>query len=197
MIIILSNLLCSALLHGLLFFQLLGWGILIHQISKCPFISIPLSHWLGYTCWPLCTIWWRYVRDLMNHMTAYIVDLSGKHDLKNMSQQPETILMVSHNLRRTNHFSVMYISVGYWCIEILLGYMLIGATTWSFWCFRTPDTKGNLRNGLFCDELCSDTSWSLQAWGIEYSRSCLVIPRLAFSSDFDAEMDLVGNCEPT
>lgn len=42
----------------------------------------------------------QYVRDLMNHMTAYIVDLSGKHDLKNMSQQPETIMMVTCLLER-------------------------------------------------------------------------------------------------
>ncbi|KAH9602259.1 hypothetical protein KSS87_015420 [Heliosperma pusillum] len=35
----------------------------------------------------------QYVRDLMHHMTAYLVDLSGKHDLKKVSQQPETILV--------------------------------------------------------------------------------------------------------
>ncbi|KAJ8442259.1 hypothetical protein Cgig2_005199 [Carnegiea gigantea] len=42
----------------------------------------------------------QYVRDLMNHMAAYIVDLPGKHDLKNMSQQPETIMMVTCLLER-------------------------------------------------------------------------------------------------
>ncbi|XP_074292806.1 uncharacterized protein LOC141619685 isoform X2 [Silene latifolia] len=42
----------------------------------------------------------QYVRDLMHHMTAYLVDLSGKHDLKKVSQQPETILVVSCVLDR-------------------------------------------------------------------------------------------------
>lgn len=42
----------------------------------------------------------QYVRDLMNHMTSYLLDLSGKHDLKNVSQQPETIMVVSCLLER-------------------------------------------------------------------------------------------------
>ncbi|XP_056699481.1 uncharacterized protein [Spinacia oleracea] len=42
----------------------------------------------------------QYVRDLMNHMTAYLQDLSGKHDLKKVSLQPETIMVVSCLLER-------------------------------------------------------------------------------------------------
>lgn len=42
----------------------------------------------------------QYVRGVMNHMTAYIVDLSGKYDLKNVSQLPETIMMVTCLLER-------------------------------------------------------------------------------------------------
>ncbi|KAL9225514.1 hypothetical protein vseg_001428 [Gypsophila vaccaria] len=42
----------------------------------------------------------QYVRDLMHHMTAYLVDLSSKHDLKKASQQPETIFVVSCLLDR-------------------------------------------------------------------------------------------------
>ncbi|KAK9735232.1 hypothetical protein RND81_04G192400 [Saponaria officinalis] len=42
----------------------------------------------------------QYVRDLLHHMTAYLVDLSGKHDLKKVSQQPETILVVTCVLDR-------------------------------------------------------------------------------------------------
>uniref|UniRef100_A0A803N5Q3 Exportin-4 n=1 Tax=Chenopodium quinoa TaxID=63459 RepID=A0A803N5Q3_CHEQI len=42
----------------------------------------------------------QYVRDLMNHMTAYLLDLSGKHDIKNVSQQPETIMVVCCLLER-------------------------------------------------------------------------------------------------
>ncbi|XP_019108194.2 uncharacterized protein LOC104907672 isoform X2 [Beta vulgaris subsp. vulgaris] len=42
----------------------------------------------------------QYVRDLMNHMTVYLLNLSGKSDLKNVSQQPETIMVVSCLLER-------------------------------------------------------------------------------------------------
>ncbi|XP_021742132.1 exportin-4-like isoform X2 [Chenopodium quinoa] len=42
----------------------------------------------------------QFVRDLMNHMTAYLLDLSGKHDIKNVSQQPETIMVVCCLLER-------------------------------------------------------------------------------------------------
>lgn len=36
----------------------------------------------------------RYVRDLTSHMTAYLVEMSNKNDLKNFSQQPDIILSV-------------------------------------------------------------------------------------------------------
>ncbi|KAA8534673.1 hypothetical protein F0562_032190 [Nyssa sinensis] len=42
----------------------------------------------------------QYVRDLMSHMTAYLVAMSGKNDLKNVAQQPDVILLVSCLLER-------------------------------------------------------------------------------------------------
>ncbi|KAH9658948.1 exportin-4 protein [Citrus sinensis] len=42
----------------------------------------------------------QYVRDLTRHATAYLVELSGKNDLKNVSQQPDIILLVSCLLER-------------------------------------------------------------------------------------------------
>ena len=37
----------------------------------------------------------RYVRDLMSHMTTYLVEMSNKNDIKKFSQQPDIILSVS------------------------------------------------------------------------------------------------------
>ncbi|KAK3029299.1 hypothetical protein RJ639_040135 [Escallonia herrerae] len=42
----------------------------------------------------------QYVRDLMGHMTAYLVELSGKNDLKDVAQQPGVILLVTCLLER-------------------------------------------------------------------------------------------------
>ncbi|GAV82986.1 LOW QUALITY PROTEIN: JmjC domain-containing protein/JmjN domain-containing protein/zf-C5HC2 domain-containing protein/FYRN domain-containing protein/FYRC domain-containing protein/CRM1_C domain-containing protein [Cephalotus follicularis] len=42
----------------------------------------------------------QYVRDLMGHMTAYLVELSNKSDLKSVAQQPDIILSVSCLLER-------------------------------------------------------------------------------------------------
>lgn len=42
----------------------------------------------------------QYVRDLTSHMTAYLVEMSNKNDLKNFSQQPDIILSVSCLLER-------------------------------------------------------------------------------------------------
>ncbi|RVX05610.1 hypothetical protein CK203_027318 [Vitis vinifera] len=42
----------------------------------------------------------EYVRDLTSHMTAYLVEMSNKNDLKNFSQQPDIILSVSCLLER-------------------------------------------------------------------------------------------------
>ncbi|KAK2968305.1 hypothetical protein RJ640_016237 [Escallonia rubra] len=42
----------------------------------------------------------QYVRDLMGHMTAYLVELSGKNDLKDIAQQPDVILLVTCLLER-------------------------------------------------------------------------------------------------
>ncbi|KAK3043139.1 hypothetical protein RJ639_000028, partial [Escallonia herrerae] len=42
----------------------------------------------------------QYVRDLMGHMTAYLVELSGKNDLKDVAQQPDVILLVTCLLER-------------------------------------------------------------------------------------------------
>ncbi|KAH9698833.1 exportin-4 protein [Citrus sinensis] len=42
----------------------------------------------------------QYVRDLTRHATAYLVELSGKNDLKNVAQQPDIILLVSCLLER-------------------------------------------------------------------------------------------------
>ncbi|XP_057550159.1 uncharacterized protein LOC130828285 isoform X1 [Amaranthus tricolor] len=42
----------------------------------------------------------QYVRDLLNHMSAYLLDLSGKQNLKNVSQHPEIIMVVSCLLER-------------------------------------------------------------------------------------------------
>ncbi|KAL2942733.1 Exportin-4 [Bienertia sinuspersici] len=40
------------------------------------------------------------VRDLMNHIATYLLDLCGKNDLKKLSPQPETIMVVSCLLER-------------------------------------------------------------------------------------------------
>lgn len=42
----------------------------------------------------------QYVQDLTRHATAYLVELSGKNDLKNVAQQPDIILLVSCLLER-------------------------------------------------------------------------------------------------
>ncbi|KAJ6761589.1 EXPORTIN 47-RELATED [Salix koriyanagi] len=42
----------------------------------------------------------QYVRNLMGHMTKYLVELSNKRDLKNVAQQPDVILQVSILLER-------------------------------------------------------------------------------------------------
>ncbi|GAB2246564.1 hypothetical protein Droror1_Dr00002057 [Drosera rotundifolia] len=42
----------------------------------------------------------HYVRNLMNHAVAYLVDLSAKNNLKNVAEMPETILTVSCLLER-------------------------------------------------------------------------------------------------
>ncbi|XP_059628544.1 uncharacterized protein LOC132271236 isoform X3 [Cornus florida] len=42
----------------------------------------------------------QYVRDLMGHMTAYLMEMSGKNDLKNFAQQPDVILVISCLLER-------------------------------------------------------------------------------------------------
>lgn len=42
----------------------------------------------------------QYVRDLIRHTTTYLVELSGKNDLKNVAQQPDIILLVSCLLER-------------------------------------------------------------------------------------------------
>ncbi|KAJ0079404.1 hypothetical protein Patl1_23167 [Pistacia atlantica] len=42
----------------------------------------------------------QYVRDLTNHITTYLVELSNKNNLKNVAQQPDVILSVSCLLER-------------------------------------------------------------------------------------------------
>ncbi|KAH7867446.1 hypothetical protein Vadar_033517 [Vaccinium darrowii] len=42
----------------------------------------------------------QYVRDLMGYMTAYLLEMSGKSDIKNVAQQPDVILSVSCLLER-------------------------------------------------------------------------------------------------
>ncbi|CAI9270663.1 unnamed protein product [Lactuca saligna] len=42
----------------------------------------------------------QYIRDLTNHMTAYLSDISGKKDIKTISQQPDVILAVTCLLER-------------------------------------------------------------------------------------------------
>ncbi|KAI5659953.1 hypothetical protein M9H77_28746 [Catharanthus roseus] len=42
----------------------------------------------------------QFIRNLTNHMTAYLLDLSRRNDLKNVAQQPDTILLVSCLLER-------------------------------------------------------------------------------------------------
>ncbi|WOG81788.1 hypothetical protein DCAR_0100939 [Daucus carota subsp. sativus] len=42
----------------------------------------------------------QYVRDLTHHMTNYLVEISGRSDLKNVSQQPDIILGVTCLLER-------------------------------------------------------------------------------------------------
>ncbi|OVA13652.1 Importin-beta [Macleaya cordata] len=42
----------------------------------------------------------QYVRDLMGQMTAYLLDISSKNDLKKVAQQPDAILLVSCLLER-------------------------------------------------------------------------------------------------
>ncbi|KAG6402179.1 hypothetical protein SASPL_139054 [Salvia splendens] len=37
----------------------------------------------------------EFIRSLTNHMTAYLVELSSKHDLKSIALQPDIILLVS------------------------------------------------------------------------------------------------------
>lgn len=42
----------------------------------------------------------QYVRDLTSHMTKYLVEISGRSDLKNVAQQPDVILGVTCLLER-------------------------------------------------------------------------------------------------
>ncbi|GAB2230123.1 hypothetical protein Droror1_Dr00014380 [Drosera rotundifolia] len=42
----------------------------------------------------------HHVRNLMNHVVAYLVDLSGKNNLKNVAEMPETMLTLSCLLER-------------------------------------------------------------------------------------------------
>ncbi|KAM0005333.1 putative armadillo-like helical, exportin [Helianthus debilis subsp. tardiflorus] len=42
----------------------------------------------------------QYIRDLTSHMTAYLNDISTKKDIKNISQQPDVILVVTCLLER-------------------------------------------------------------------------------------------------
>lgn len=42
----------------------------------------------------------QYVRDLTSHMTNYLVEISGRSDLKNVAQQPDVILGVTCLLER-------------------------------------------------------------------------------------------------
>ncbi|XP_057476244.1 uncharacterized protein LOC130764171 isoform X2 [Actinidia eriantha] len=42
----------------------------------------------------------QYVRDIMGHMSTYLVEMSGKNDLKNVAQQPDVMLLVSCLLER-------------------------------------------------------------------------------------------------
>ncbi|KAM7532194.1 hypothetical protein LguiB_035604 [Lonicera macranthoides] len=42
----------------------------------------------------------QYIRDLMGHMTAYLVEISSKNDLKKVAQQPDIILLVACLLER-------------------------------------------------------------------------------------------------
>ncbi|KAI8556163.1 hypothetical protein RHMOL_Rhmol05G0230600 [Rhododendron molle] len=42
----------------------------------------------------------QYVRDLMGYMTSYLVEMSGKNDIKNVAQQPDVMLSVSCLLER-------------------------------------------------------------------------------------------------
>ncbi|KAL8109068.1 hypothetical protein AgCh_025241 [Apium graveolens] len=42
----------------------------------------------------------QYVRDLTSHMTRYLVEVSGRSDLKNVAQQPDVILGVTCLLER-------------------------------------------------------------------------------------------------
>lgn len=42
----------------------------------------------------------QYVRDLTSHMTSYIVELSGKNNLRNIAQQPDIIWLVTCLMER-------------------------------------------------------------------------------------------------
>ncbi|CAK9137238.1 unnamed protein product [Ilex paraguariensis] len=42
----------------------------------------------------------QYVRGLMGHMVSYLVEMSGKNDLKQVVQQPDVILLVCCLLER-------------------------------------------------------------------------------------------------
>nr|GMD03268.1 exportin-4 isoform X1 [Ipomoea batatas] len=40
---------------------------------------------------------YQYVKYLTSHMTAYLVELSGRNDLKKVAEQPDIILLVGGN----------------------------------------------------------------------------------------------------
>lgn len=42
----------------------------------------------------------QFIRNITSHMTAYLLQLSGKNDLKKVAQQPDVILLVSSLLER-------------------------------------------------------------------------------------------------
>ena len=78
----------------------------------------------------MSTISLRYVRDLMRHMTTYLVELSRKNDFKSVAEQPDIILSV-----RMKRLLIVFIS--YLLLKEQhnsqhpLGQLLVGAASWS------------------------------------------------------------------
>lgn len=85
----------------------------------------------------------------MGYMTAYLVEMSGKSDIKNVAQQPDVILSVRAEFQ---HYQIMFISMQKLLFENSflnrdrhpVGKLLIGAATWCCQCLRTSNTEGNL-----------------------------------------------------
>nr|GMD76745.1 exportin-4 isoform X3 [Ipomoea batatas] len=44
---------------------------------------------------------YQYVKYLTSHMTAYLVELSGRNDLKKVAEQPDIILLISLSISKT------------------------------------------------------------------------------------------------